>query len=67
MTPTPPAVSENGLYTVTQAMELLGIKKDKMYSAIKRGARRGGIDAKPRRDNGRLQIMGREILRYWKG
>lgn len=67
MTTEPPKVKENGLYSVKEARELLGLKKDKMYRAIKRGARRGGIDAKPRRDNGRLQITGKEILRYWRG
>lgn len=67
MTTDPPKVNENGLYSVAQAMQLLGLKKDKIYGAIKLGARRGGIDARPRRDNGRLQITGREILRYWRG
>lgn len=67
MTTEPPKVKENGLYSVKEAMDLLGLKKDKMYRAIKLGARCGGIDAKPRRDNGRLQITGKEILRYWRG
>lgn len=67
MTNEPPKVKGNGLYSVKEARELLGLKKDKMYRAIKRGARGGGIDAKPRRDNGRLQITGKEILRYWRG
>ena len=67
MTTEPPKVTENGLYSVKEARELLGLKKDKMYHAIKRGAICGGIDAKPRRDNNRLQITGKEILRYWRG
>lgn len=67
MTNEPPCVKENGLYSVSDAMRLLGLKKDKMYRAIKLGARGGGIDAKPRRDNWRLQITGKEILRYWRG
>lgn len=67
MTNEPPCVKGNGLYSVSDAMRLLGLKKDKMYRAIKLGARDGGIDAKPRRDNGRLQITGKEILRYWRG
>lgn len=67
MTTEPPKVTENGLYSVKEAIELLGLKKDKIYRAIKRGARSGGINAKPRRDNGRLQITGKEILRYWRG
>ena len=67
MTNSPPEVDENGLYSVSDAMRLLGLKKDKMYRAIKIGARGSGIDAKPRRDNGRLQITGKEILRYWRG
>lgn len=67
MTNSPPEVDERGLYSVADTMQLLGLKKDKLYKAIKLGARRGGIDARPRRDNGRLQITGREILRYWRG
>lgn len=67
MTNEPPKVKENGLYSVKEAGELLGLKKDKLYRAIKLGARCGGIDAKPRRDNSRLQITGKEILRYWRG
>lgn len=67
MTNEPPKVKENGLYSVKEARELLGLKRDKLYKAIKLGARCGGIDAKPRRDNGRLQITGKEILRYWRG
>lgn len=67
MTNMPPEVNERGLYSVADAMRLLGLKRDTLYRAIKRGARRGGIDAKPRRDNNRLQITGKEILRYWRG
>lgn len=67
MTNSPPEVNERGLYSVADAMQLLGLKKDKLYKAIKLGARRGGIDARPRRDNGWLQITGKEILRYWRG
>lgn len=63
----PPKVCETGRYSVAEATALLGLKKDKMYRAIKRGARGGGIDARIRRDNGRLQITGREILRFWRG
>lgn len=67
MTNSPPEVDERGLYSVADAMRLLGLKRDTLYRAIKRGARRGGIDAKTRRDNNRLQITGKEILRYWRG
>lgn len=67
MTTEPPKVAENGLYSVKEARESLGLKRDKMYRAIKLGAKCGGIEAKPRRDNGRLQITGKEILRYWRG
>lgn len=62
-----PQVKPEGLYSVAEAIGLLGVKKDKLYRAIKLGSRRGGIDARVRRDNGRLQITGREILRYWRG
>lgn len=67
MTNEPPKVIETGLYSVSEAIQLLGIGKTKFYNAVKRGARGGGIDGKPRRDNGRLQFTGKEILRYWRG
>lgn len=67
MTNEVPNVSPTGLYSVAEAMRHLGLKKDKMYRAIKLGPKRGGIDARPRRDNGRYQITGKEILRYWRG
>lgn len=67
MTSEPPKVEENGLYSASEAIRLLGIGRSRFYGAIKRGARHGGIDGKPRRDNGRLQFTGKEILRYWRG
>lgn len=67
MTNEPPKVTENALYSASDAIRLLRIGRSKFYDAIKRGARNGGIDGKPRRDNGRLQFTGKEILRYWRG
>lgn len=67
MTNEPSKVTESGLYSVSEAVKLLGISRSKLYNAIKRGARCGGIDGRVRRDNGRLQFTGREILRYWRG
>lgn len=67
MTNEPPKVTETGLYRVKEAAELLGVSRSKLYDAEKRGARRGGIDGRVRRDNGRLQFTGKEILRYWRG
>lgn len=63
----PPKVTETSLYSASDAIRLLGISRSKFYGAVKRGARNGGIDGRPRRDNGRLQFTGKEILRYWKG
>lgn len=63
----PPKVTETSLYSASDAIRLLGISRSKFYDAVKRGARNGGIDSRPRRDNGRLQFTGKEILRYWKG
>lgn len=63
----PPKVTETSLYSASDAIRLLGISRSKFYDAVKRGARNGGIDGRPRRDNGRLQFTGKEILRYWKG
>lgn len=67
MTNEPPQVKETALYSASDAIRLLRIGRSKFYDAIKRGARNGGIDGKPRRDNGRLQFTGKEILRYWRG
>lgn len=63
----PPKVTETSLYSASDAIRLLGISRSKFYDAVKRGARNGGIDGRPRRDNGRLQFTGKEIFRYWKG
>lgn len=67
MTTERPKVEETGLYSATEAIRLLGISNGKFYEAVRRGARNGGIDGKRRRDNGRLQFTGKEILRYWRG
>lgn len=67
MTADPPKVTETALYSVTEATRLLGISRNKLYEAVKRGARNGGIDGTRRRDNGRLQFTGKEILRFWRG
>lgn len=67
MTNEPPKVLESGLYSASDAIRLLKISRSKFYDAIKRGSRHGGIDGKLRRDNGRLQFTGKEILRYWRG
>lgn len=67
MTNEPPKVTETGLYGVAEAAKLLGIGKTTLYNAAERGARNGGIDGRKRRDNGKLQFSGKEILRYWKG
>lgn len=67
MTNEPPKVIETGLYSVSEAAMLLGVSRGKLYDAIKRGARCGGIDGRVRRDNGRFQFTGKEILRYWRG
>lgn len=63
----PPDVIPTGIYSASEAIRLLGISRGKFYTAVQRGAKCGGIDARPRRDNGRLQFTGREILRYWRG
>lgn len=67
MTSDPPKVNETSLYSAAKAASLLGISRMTLYVAVKRGARCGGIDGKRRRDNGRLQFSGKEILRYWRG
>lgn len=66
MTNEQPKVIETALYSASEAIRLLGIGRSRFYDAIERGARNGGIDGKRRRDNGRLQFTGKEILRYWR-
>lgn len=39
-----PNVKENGRYSITQAVKVLGISRGTMYKAIALGARCGGID-----------------------
>lgn len=62
-----PNVRENGRYSATETMAMLGISRGTLYRAIALGARHGGIDCRVRRDNGRKEFTGKEILRYWKG
>lgn len=63
----PPEISDTDVFSITQASELLGIARPTLYRAVKAGARRGGIDARPRRDNGRLQVSGKELRRFHRG
>lgn len=67
MTNEPPKVADTALYSASETIRLLGISRGKFYEAVKRGAKFGGIDGKRRRDNGKLQFAGKEILRYWRG
>lgn len=67
MTNEPPSVIPTAFYTASEAIKLLKIGRAKFYDAVKRGARNGGITGRRRRDNGKLQFTGQEILRYWRG
>ena len=67
MTNEPPKVTATGHYSASEAIKLLGISRSKFYYDVKKGSQGGGIDGRPRRDNGRLQFTGKEILRYWRG
>lgn len=67
MTAEIPKVVETALYSISKTAKVLGVSRKTVYNAVKRGAKDRGIDAKRRRDNGRLQITGKEILRYWRG
>lgn len=62
-----PEILDSDVFSIKQACALLGISKQTLYRAVKAGPRRGGIDARPRRDNGRLQITGKEIRRFQRG
>lgn len=67
MTPEYPDISPTVLYSASEAIKMLGVSRTKFYADVKRGSRNGGIDGRRRRDNGRLQFTGRELLKYWKG
>lgn len=67
MTTEPPKAIETALYSISEAAKILDVSRKTVYNAIKRSSKNGGIDAKRRRDNERLQITGKEILRYWRG
>lgn len=63
----PPQVSERGRYSVSQTVILLAVSRNTLYRAMERGSKHGGIDYTVRRDNGRRQFTGKEILRFWRG
>lgn len=54
---------DNARYNLSETARMLEISRGKLYADIKRGI----IRAVPRRDNGRLQLIGRDINRYQKG
>lgn len=58
-----PDIQETGRYSASEAIRLLGVSRTKFYADL----RCGRVAGRPRRDNGRLQFTGRELLRYWKG
>lgn len=62
-----PEILDSDVFSIRQACDLLGISKQTLYRAVKAGPRRGGIDARPRRDNGRLQVSGKELRRFLRG
>ena len=62
-----PDISLTVLYSASEAIKILGVSRTKFYADIRRGSRNGGIDGRRRRDNGRLQFTGRELLKHWKG
>lgn len=63
MTPICPDIPPSAQFSASEAIRLLGISRGKFYAAVKSGLITGRI----RRDNGRLQFTGRELIRYWKG
>ena len=67
MTPTCPDIAPDAVFSAAQAIKILGVSHGKFYADVKRGSKGGGLDGRPRRDNGRLQFTGREMIRYWKG
>lgn len=67
MTPSRPDIAPDAIFSASEAIKILGVSRAKFYADVKRGSRCGGLDGRPRRDNGRWQFTGRELLRYWKG
>nr|WP_304651457.1 hypothetical protein [Bacteroides acidifaciens] len=60
-------IQDSDVYIVSEIIKKYGIKKDKIYRAIKRGKRCGGLDAIRRVDNCYLQVSGKELRRYLEG
>lgn len=60
-------IPDDGLYSISQAARLLEINRSTVYAAMCRGSRNGGLDGRPRRDNGRIQFTGRELKRFQRG
>lgn len=67
MIATTPKVKECSLYSASDAIRILQISRGKFYKAIKKGSKNGGLDCTVRKENGRRQFSGAEILRYWRG
>lgn len=65
MTTDPPKVNPDALYSASEAIKFLKISSSTFYLAVKRGSKRGGIDYKIRKSNGRKTFSGKEILRFW--
>lgn len=63
MTPICPDIPLTAMYSISEAVKILGVSRGKFYADIKRNLVKGRI----RRDNGRLQFTGKELIRYWKG
>ncbi len=60
-------IRDNDVYLVSEITKKFSVKKDKLYRAIKRGKRCGGLDAVRRADNCYLQVSGKELRRYLEG
>lgn len=62
-----PNVKKRSFYSASEAIRILQISRGKFYKAVKKGSKNGGLDGTIRKDNGRLQFTGAELLRYWRG
>ena len=63
MTAECPEINPMAQYSASDAIRLLGVSRGKFYAAVRSGL----ITGRVRRDNGRKQFSGKELLRYWKG
>lgn len=60
-------IDPDGRYTVSQAARLLNVHRSTVSRFCKKDAKEGGIKFSVNRRNGRKTILGKDLLKWWKG